>query len=97
MGKAYHISQRYEYKWTNNMSTAVIDEVNKFTSEFVGQQQATTSRKLTMKRPRPPSDIAHSSSEDDEGMFVCSDQDDMGLACLLAHTIDNADVSVFYN
>ncbi len=30
IGKAFHISQRYQYKWTNNIASSVLDETHKF-------------------------------------------------------------------
>ena len=35
IGKAYHISQRYQYKWINTISTNVLTDTNKFKSDFV--------------------------------------------------------------
>lgn len=34
IGKAYHISQRYQYKWVNNISASVLDETKKFKNDL---------------------------------------------------------------
>ena len=34
IGKAYHISQRYQYKWINNISSVVLNETNKFKEDL---------------------------------------------------------------
>lgn len=35
MGKAYHISQRYQYKWINTISTSVLTETNHFKEDVL--------------------------------------------------------------
>lgn len=35
IGKAYHISQRYQYKWINTISTNVLLETNKFKEDLI--------------------------------------------------------------
>ncbi len=34
IGKAYHISQRYQYKWTNNISADILNQTNKFKNDL---------------------------------------------------------------
>lgn len=76
IGKAYHISQRYQYKWINNISSSVLTETNEF-------KQKLNSHKLKLSK-----------SDDDDGMFDCTDHDDVGTTSFLAHTIENSDVNL---
>ncbi|CAF0758348.1 unnamed protein product [Brachionus calyciflorus] len=73
LGKAFHISQRYQYKWINSISTSVLTETNQFKNDFV---QAKLEEKSS------------------DGMFDCTDRDDLGMTSFLAHTIDNSDIQV---
>ncbi len=80
IGKAYHVSQRYNYKWTmNTISSNVLTETAKFKDELVNFKR--DDRKIDPK------------SETE--MFDCTDKDDLGMTSFLAHTIDNSDVIFF--
>ena len=77
MNKAYHISQRYQYKWVmNNMSASVLNETKKFKNELVEFKHRQNKKK----------------GSDVDEMFDCTDKDDLGMTSFLAHTIDNSDV-----
>jgi hypothetical protein len=84
IGKAYHISQRYQYKWMNNMSPAVLNETKKFKDQLIDfklkQQQSTMN--------------TSTDSGSKDAMFDCTDKDDLGMTSFLAHTIDNSDVII---
>lgn len=79
IGKAYHISQRYQFKWTNTISPAVLIDTKKFRDELVRFKLEKIKR----------------ADGDDEEMFDCTDKDDIGMTSFLAHTIDNPDVNIF--
>jgi hypothetical protein len=74
-GKAYHISQRYKYKWINNVSKNIINDTDKFKNELINQNDKQNQNQI-------------------DQMYNCTDKDDTGMTCFLAHTIDNADVSI---
>ncbi len=38
IGKAYHISQRYQYKWTNNIASSVLDETQNFKESLLAHK-----------------------------------------------------------
>lgn len=71
IGKAYHISQRYQYKWINNISSSVLNETHKFKGDLVKHMNKV---------------------DDNEEMFDCTDNDDVGTTSFLAHTIEISDV-----
>ncbi len=92
IGKAYHISQRYQYKWMNNISPAVLNETMKFKEQLID-----------FKLKHPTTTTLNTSTESTSGgsgggkdaMFDCTDKDDLGMTSFLAHTIDNSDVSLY--
>jgi hypothetical protein len=79
IGKAYHISQRYQYKWTNNISANVLNETKKFRDSLIEMKRAEELK---------PSDSANSA------MYDFTDRDDLGMASFLAHTIDSSSIQV---
>ncbi len=83
IGKAYHISQRYQYKWINNIAPAVLDETKKFKDELV-------EFKLCQQK------VEKNLNDSKDSMFDCTDIDDLGMTSFLAHTIDNSDVSTYF-
>lgn len=110
IGKAYHISQRYQYRWTNVIAPSVLDDTNEFKNKLVEfklnqqqkssaqtdntNQQASSSASTTTQTNKTFYHL--SSSNDNEEMFVCTEKDDIGMTSFLAHTMDNADVSFFF-
>lgn len=79
IGKAYHISQRYQYKWTNNISSNVLDETKKFKDSLIEFK-----KKLETKID----------GNDDNEMYDFTDRDDLGMTSFLAHTIDSSSIQV---
>lgn len=80
INKAYHISQRYQYRWVNVVASSVISDTKNFQEKLVNF-------KVEQQKQKKSSD---------EEMLVCNDQDDIGMTSFLAHTMDNADVIYFY-
>jgi dipeptidase len=77
IGKAYHVSQRYNYKWImNTISSNVLTETAKFKEDLVNFKKDEKKKDQKM----------------DTEMFDCTDKDDLGMTSFLAHTIDNSDV-----
>lgn len=74
IGKAYHVSQRYQYKWINNIAASVFDETCRFKEQLLSHRLA-------------------QDNKSDEGMYDCTDNDDVGVTSFLAHTIENSEVS----
>ncbi len=79
IGKAYHISQRYQYKWTNNISANVLDETKKFKDSLI-------ELKKKMETKTDDNNI--------NGMYDFTDRDDLGMTSFLAHTIDCSSIQV---
>ncbi len=80
IGKAYHISQRYQYKWVNVIAPSVLHETEKFKSDLIQFKV-----EQMQKSSRAKGGV-------DEELFDCTDKDDVGMTSFLAHTIDNNDV-----
>ena len=78
IGKAYHISQRYQNKWINCGSSSILNDTNEFKNE--------------LKMFRPVTKSKHVKSGNEENLFDCTDKDEVGLTSFLAHTIENSEV-----